>query len=184
MGGSETVSGQFGVWPGVYGTQGTAAAGNIPPTRVYESTWTTSDGRFWLFGGNTFTTGLNYFNDLWVFDPSSNEWTWMAGNNTAGSNCPVISTLANCGWPGVYGTLRTPAAGNAPGARQNAQNWTDANGNLWLYGGEGFDAAGNFGALDDLWEFDIGAGEWVWMGETTPSPWTRVATVASRALCL
>lgn len=168
MGGSSTVSGEFGVWPGVYGTKGAPAPTNIPPTRVDEVTWTSMDGRFWLFGGLTFTTTLNYFNDLWEFDPATNEWTWVAGDNTVGSNCPVIVTIANCGQPGVYGTLGTPAATNSPGSRQNAQSWTDATGHLWLYGGLGFDAAGNFVSLDDLWEFDISTSEWTWIaGDST-----------------
>lgn len=163
MGGSSTVSGEFGVWPGVYGTQGTPAPTNIPPSRIDEATWTGSDGHFWLFGGLTFTTTLNYFNDLWEFDPSTNEWTWMAGDNIPSTNCPVIATIGNCGQPGVYGTLGTPAATNSPGARHNAQNWIDASGHLWLYGGLGFDAAGNLVALDDLWEFDISSSEWTWI---------------------
>ncbi|HTW78368.1 MAG TPA: kelch repeat-containing protein [Terracidiphilus sp.] len=168
MGGSSTVSGEFGVWPGVYGTKGTPAPANIPPTRVYEVTWTGNDGRFWLFGGSTFTTGLNYFNDLWVFDPDTNEWTWMAGDSSVGSNCPVLATLANCGQPGVYGTLGTPSPANSPGARESAQSWTDASGNLWLYGGLGFDAAGNLVQLDDLWEFDTTTGQWTWIaGDST-----------------
>jgi len=168
MGGSSTVSGEFGVWPGVYGTKGVPANANIPPTRVDEVTWTGGDGRFWLFGGLSFTTSLNYFNDLWEFDPSTNEWTWIAGDNTPSSNCPVIATIANCGQPGVYGTLGAPAATNSPGARYSAQSWTDASDHFWLYGGQGFDAAGNLVELDDLWEFDTSTGEWTWVaGDST-----------------
>jgi N-acetylneuraminic acid mutarotase len=170
MGGRNTVSSEFGVWPGVFGTKGTPAPANIPPTRTYEAAWTGSDGRFWLFGGTTFTTGLNYFNDLWVFDPVITQWTWMAGDSTLGSNCPVISDLANCGQPGVYGTLGTPSPANSPGGRNSAQSWTDANGNLWLYGGLGFDGAGNYVALDDLWEFDTSTGEWTWMAGASKVP--------------
>lgn len=170
MGGSSTVSGPFGVWPGVYGTKGTPAAANIPPTRVDEVTWTGSDGRFYLFGGLTFTTSLNYFNDLWVFDPSINQWTWLAGDDTIGSNCPIISTLANCGQPGIYGTLGAPASTNSPGGRENAQAWTDANGDLWLYGGHGFDSAGNMVALDDLWQFDVSASQWTWIAGSNTVP--------------
>lgn len=173
MGGSSTVSGEFGVWPGVYGSKGTPAPANIPPTRTLESTWTGSDGHFWLFGGNTFTSGLNYFNDLWEFDPSTKEWTWMAGDNTLGSNCPILATLANCGQPGVYGAMGTPAPANSPGGRESAQSWTDASGNLWLYGGLGFDGAGNLVELDDLWKFDPSAGEWTWMGGDSTVPITE-----------
>jgi hypothetical protein len=37
--------------PGVYGTQGVAAAGNVPGARQGAVTWTDGAGNFWLFGG-------------------------------------------------------------------------------------------------------------------------------------
>jgi hypothetical protein len=55
--------------------------------------------------------------------------------------------------PGVYGTSGTPSAGNIPGARWFSTTWTDSSGHLWLFGGGGFDANGNWGSLGDLWEF-------------------------------
>jgi N-acetylneuraminic acid mutarotase len=172
MGGSSTVSTEFGVWPGVYGTKGTPASANIPATRALEVTWTGSDGRFWLFGGSDFTTGLNFFNDLWVFDPATSQWTWMAGDSTIGSNCPILAGATYCGQPGVYGMLGTPSPANSPGGRESAQGWIDANGNLWLYGGLGFDEAGNLEELDDLWEFDVATGEWTWMSGDSTVPIT------------
>ena len=57
------------------------------------------------------------------------------------------------GQSGVYGTLGMPAAGNIPGSRHSASSWTDSSGNLWLFGGHGIDANGNFGILNDLWKF-------------------------------
>jgi len=36
---------------GVYGTLGTAEAGNTPGSRSSSVTWTGQDGTFWLFGG-------------------------------------------------------------------------------------------------------------------------------------
>jgi len=49
-GGSSTV-GSNGAQPGVYGTLGTPAAGNIPGGREEASSWTDSSGNRWLFGG-------------------------------------------------------------------------------------------------------------------------------------
>ena len=57
--------------------------------------------------------------------------------------------------PGQYGTLGTPASGNTPGGRELAAAWTDANGNLWLFGGAAVDANGTQGSLNDLWEYDL-----------------------------
>ncbi|MGA2536551.1 MAG: kelch repeat-containing protein [Terracidiphilus sp.] len=110
--------------PGVYGVLGTPAPGNIPGSRFLGSSWTDSEGHFWLFGGAGYDSLANdaSLNDLWEFDPSTNEWTWMGGSSNGGSL-------------GAYGTLGTPTSGNTPGARTNASIWGDSLGNLWLFGG-------------------------------------------------
>ena len=38
---------------------------------------------------------------------------------------------------GSYGTQGVAAAGNVPGARSGTISWTDAQGDLWLFGGQG-----------------------------------------------
>jgi hypothetical protein len=64
----------------------------------------------------------------------------------------------------VYGTLGVPASGNIPGGRAPAAYWTDKAGNFWLFGGLGYDGAGNYGYLNDLWEFNPSTMLWAWMG--------------------
>ena len=181
MGGSKTVSSQLGAEPGVYGSLGTPAPGNTPGGRNYALGWTDSNGNLWLFGGLLFSNQLSYFNDLWKFDPATGEWTWMSGSSTVGDNCPVISSLRNCGRSGTYGTLGAPAAGNTPGGRYQAETWVDLSGNFWLYGGLGFDAAGNWGALNDLWRFDPSRNEWAWMGGNSTVPVSAGCTLHSGA---
>ncbi|MGD0345917.1 MAG: PASTA domain-containing protein [Terracidiphilus sp.] len=158
MGGSSTdpYIGQ----PGVYGTKGTPAAGNIPGGRYGAVSWTDSGGNFWLFGGDGYDVTGTYagqLNDLWEFTPSTGYWTWMGGSSTFGRNG---------GQPGVYGTLGTPAAGNIPGGRSSATSWTDRSGNFWLFGGYGYDEASGVSQLDDLWEFSPSTSLWTWMGGT------------------
>ena len=71
----------------------------------------------------------------------------------------------NGGVAGTYGTLGMPAAGNFPGTRWQDATWKDANGNLWLFGGQGYDSTGaNEGILNDLWKYDPAINEWTWMG--------------------
>ncbi|MGA3161653.1 MAG: kelch repeat-containing protein [Terracidiphilus sp.] len=87
-----------------------------------------------------------------------NDWTWLGGDSAM--------TLGPDGiWygPGVYGTLGTPAAGNIPGGRIGSASWTDQSGHFWLFGGWGFDAVGNAGELNDLWEFNPITKEWAWI---------------------
>ncbi len=134
---------------GTYGTLGTPAASNTPGGRQYPATWTDANGNLWLFGGYGYDSDGNLlpFNDLWKF--SAGQWTWMGG--------PTLSGLS-----GRYGTLGLASPTNSPGARFEASNWTDSTGNLWLFGGNGFDSAGNESPMNDLWKYS--AGQWTWMG--------------------
>lgn len=145
----------------VTGTLGTPAIGNIPAARYQATNWTDKSGNFWLFGGTNCTSCAGGYdlelNDLWEFNPSANEWGWMAGSSAGGQT-------------GVYGTMSRPSAQNTPGGREGASSWTDSKGNLWLFGGYGLDANGNFAILNDLWEFSPSTGEWTWMsGSSTVS---------------
>jgi N-acetylneuraminic acid mutarotase len=140
---------------GVYGTQGVAAATNVPRARDGGVTWTDSSGNLWLFGGFAgYGSGVIYgdfLNDLWKYSPSSGQWTWVSGSNTVGAQ-------------GVYGTKGIAAPTNVPGARSNEISWTDADGNLWLFGGAGTDSSNNFVAFNDLWKYSPASGEWTWVG--------------------
>lgn len=81
----------------------------------------------------------------------NNEWAWIAGSNTGGQT------------PGVYGQLALPAPANTPGERMSTVNWTDAEGNLWLFGNNpGTHAAGKVGFLDDVWKFNTAFQQWIW----------------------
>ena len=166
MGGSSTVSAYSGQ-PGVYGTQGTPAAGNIPGGRYGASTWADSSGNLWLFGGLGVDGVGNSgsLNDLWEFNRSVGEygeWVWMGGSSAIGSSS----------WPGVYGTEGTPAAENIPGGRNEAVSWIDSSGHYWLFGGAGF--------FNDLWAFDASTSQWVWMdGSSTANQFGSYGTLQS-----
>ncbi len=156
MGGSSTIPNSYGV-PGDYGALGVPAAGNVPGGRDYVTTWTDKSGNLWLFGGQGVNTSLIAFSDLWEFNPSTNEWAWMKGPG-------IVTCAVTCKEPGVYGTLGKPDDANFPGGRWSTASWTDTSGNLWLYGGDGYDANGELGLLNDLWKYDIANNQWTWMG--------------------
>jgi len=132
---------------GVYGVQGIANASNRPGARGLASGWADQSGNFWLFGGEYQSA---YFNDLWKYDPVNDEWTWIKGDNTTGSN-------------GVYGTKGVASAANTPGARNSAAVWTDQYGDFWMLGGHGFPALGNDGFMNDLWRYKPSSNEWTWV---------------------
>jgi len=155
--GSSGLPGGIGA-SGSYGTLGTPAATNVPGAREAAIAWTDAGGNFWLFGGFGFMpASQGFLNDLWKFDPATSQWTWVSGSDTL--------PFGDNGNPGVYGTLDVPAAGNEPGSRTSAVAWTDRNGKLWLFGGEGDDATGSaINFLNDLWAFDPATVQWTWMG--------------------
>jgi len=138
--------------PGVY--TGTP----IPGARVNAVTWKDASGNFWLFGGYGYdgatpTPTLGFLNDLWKYNSTTHTWTFVSGGNT---------DLAN--QKGIYGTQGTAASTNMPGGREEAVGWADANGNLWLFGGEGEDSAATTnGILNDLWMYNIASNQWTWV---------------------
>jgi N-acetylneuraminic acid mutarotase len=137
---------------GLYGTLDTAAAGNVPGARYWTSSWTDSSGYFWLFGGVGYDAagGTGYLNDLWRYSPATGLWTWISGADTDNAS-------------GVYGTQGSAGTGNVPGARQAASSWTDSSGNLWLFGGVGYDSTGASGNLNDLWRYSPTTELWTWI---------------------
>ncbi|MFZ5722248.1 MAG: kelch repeat-containing protein [Pseudomonadota bacterium] len=135
---------------GTYGTLGVADPANRPGARNGAVSWTDKDGTFWLFGGIGYdVTGTSgRLNDLWKLEAGG--WKWVAGANTAEGAA-------------TYGTQGAASALNTPGGRSQAVGWADDDGVLWLFGGNGLDAADNLGRLGDLWKFDPAAGQWTWV---------------------
>lgn len=159
--------------PGVYPAQpGVALASSLPGARNGAVGWTDGTGRLWLFGGSGLDSigALGDLNDLWMFDPTLNQWTWEGGSNTSRA-------------AGVYGKQGTASADNAPGARSSPVAWVDGTGNFWLFGGIGYDSNGVFGALNDLWEYTASTQLWTWVsGSNTisgPGNYGMVGTAAA-----
>lgn len=128
--------------------------GAFPGSRWGASGWIDAGGNLWLFGGwgldSTGTNGNGALNDLWVYTPNSTAgqpgtWAWIKGSNTGSQN-------------GVYGNELRPYETYeiwTPGGRSNGTHWVDGNGQLWLFGGEGYDStstSGN-GYLNDMWRY-------------------------------
>lgn len=135
---------------GVYGTKGVAAAANTPGARVGSVTWKGADGNLYLFGGYGYAanTSLGDLNDVWKFDITTGQWTWIAGSNTIN---PAM----------VYGTMGVTTSSNTPNGRTGGIGWVDNNGVFWTYGG--FNNA-NTRYHSDLWKFEITTGQWTYMG--------------------
>ena len=118
---------------GVYVKRGIPDSVSEPASRSGARAWTGLDGQLYLFGG------LGPRDDVWSFNTSSNQWTWVKGSN-------VASAAAN------YGTQHLGEEPNTPGARQQSAIALDANGDVWNFGG--LNGANNF---NDLFKLDVPA---------------------------
>jgi len=132
---------------GVYGTKGVPAPNNNPPSREEsDATWVDSNNNLWLFGGLSITGGT--YSDLWEFNTTTNEWTWINGPNTTG-NAPI------------WGAKGVESAFNHPGGRLVYSKWKDNSGNFWLFGGNDLTNSYN-----DLWRYRPTTNKWTWMSGT------------------
>ncbi len=151
VGGSDSVN-----QTSMFGKQGVPAPANAPGARTGASSWTDAAGNLWLFGGIGFWRVSNsYFSDLWKFDVSIGQWTWVSGSNVSNQ-------------PATFGSLGVPAPGNTPGARTSSVAWTDTRGNLWLLGGLAY-APGGAEIKNDLWKYNIASGMWTWVSGSNRS---------------
>ena len=86
--------------------------------------------------------------DTWVFDLSTNNWTWING--------PIFFDVY-----GIYGTMGVENVVNFPGSRRGSTAWT-YNNKLYLFGGYGRGGSGSEGILNDFWEFNPVTNNWLW----------------------
>jgi type IX secretion system substrate protein/galactose oxidase-like protein len=79
----------------------------------------------------------------------SGTWTWVNGTDSFYS-------------AGVYGTQGVPSANNSPPGLYQAAQWTDLQGNFWIYGG----LRPSEREQGDLWKYDPAANTWTWIKGT------------------
>jgi N-acetylneuraminic acid mutarotase len=132
---------------GIYNVQGQSGFHDTAGARVGQTIAQDGDGVVWMFGGRGYDEKGNFglLNDLWKYNPSTNEWVWMAGE--FGKSSSVFN------FP-----IPNPAARASPGA------WIDSLGNFWLMGG-----TDNLGHdWSDIWVYDLALtagvhpGTWTW----------------------
>lgn len=150
-GNSSTTNSVAGTYPV---TSGTAGANYIPGQRNLGATWVDSSGNLWMFGGyGTDGNGvIGYMNDMWSFSPATNWWTWEGGSKGAGS----LAGAPNWGTQGVA------SSSNQPNPRSSTATWTDASGNFYMFGGEGY-LNGTTAMHNDLWQYNPATKLWTWI---------------------
>jgi hypothetical protein len=128
---------------------------NKPHGRYRARAWFDDNNNLWLYGGaiepNPLSTETFSYNDLWMYNTTTNVWTFVSGNKNTYycKNCP------NGAYPATAGTGGTQYF---PRARSDYGYWEDNLGNIWIYGGyvesHGLDDYG------DLWKFNPTTSVW------------------------
>ncbi len=152
----DSVSGQGVAFFGVAGVKNSK---NQPGSRKNSTLWTDTSGNFWLFGGYYKSGEMN---DLWKYEVTSGQWTWVHGDTTIRQR-------------GTYGSKGIAGSNNKPQARTNTVSWIDKSENLWLMGG--YSASGY---LNDLWKYEPVANKWTWIhGDSIANVAGRYGTVGT-----
>lgn len=138
---------------------------NYPSGRSGATTWVSGDKLF-MFGGNIMANNLRSKHmmvgntgDLWEYDINEDLWSYHVGSRK------VCNTAAK------YGELGSASILNLPGCRRRASAWTDVEGNLWMFGGDGIDNSqaslsvfSHSKLLSDIWFYDVTTSMWTWKG--------------------
>ncbi len=127
---------------GIYGQFCNPKTNNYPSARVENQTVSTTGctNAFWSFGGCT-DFGSNIYNDLWIFNSTNYEWTWVSGSQTP-------DQTGNYGTKGVYSST------NIIPSKFGVCIWSDKNNNLWVFGGYYYSPFSGYESSNDLWKFE------------------------------
>jgi N-acetylneuraminic acid mutarotase len=135
---------------GIYGTMGVANAANIPGARI-DGSFVSLNNKIYLFGGYGLDAEGNqgYLNDTWVYDPTTNNWTWLKGSNLINQS-------------GSFGTINVTNSTNVPRGTFGQITWT-ANNKIYLFGGYNFDPVTFTFLCNTLWEYNPTTNNWTWL---------------------
>jgi len=137
---------------GIYGTQLTAASGNLPGSRWSGVGWSDSTGNLWLFGGwgygSTLAQSTGFLNDVWEYVPAIGQWVWWKGSSNVNQNGSYKT-------PNDPNNYNIPYTNNTPGGRRGMAFWPqDSFDYIWVFGGQGFDSTSTTnGYLNDFWTY-------------------------------
>src|SRR6185503_21255916 len=114
--------------------------------------WVDDSSRLWLYGGILYnSTGPGSWSfvgcggDMWMWDNSIGQWTWMQGTSLLSS-------------PGVYGTKGVASPTNRPPGKGAYTRFKDSEGNFYMFGG--FNLGQSF---NDMWKYDWHTNEFTWV---------------------
>ena len=147
---------------GNYGSLNVESSTNLPPARGTYTRWQDKNDNFYIFGGLSSFSNGSFYNDVWRFNSTTNNWTWISGSNQA-------NDLGN------YIQKCSPSVNAFPSARyENRTAQTlGCSDKFWTFGGFTYDSVGALlSVINDFWNFNTSTNEWSWVSgsNTTNSP--------------
>ncbi len=157
--------------------------------------WDSLNGHFVTFAGFT-TSGR--FEDTWTYNPGTDTWTDVSGSVFPDKRCLFNSALAHdrrqmiiyggqgtgnfndiwaCDMDTYTWTELTPAV--SPPGRHFSSVIYRGNGEVVIFGGNGFNQNQFAGARNDVWSFSMDAGACTQLAPLSGSPAERVGHVAT-----
>jgi hypothetical protein len=94
---------QIGIVNPNYGTLGVPSPSNTHGWRWAYTHWKDKQGNFWLHGGSI----AIIYSDMWMYNPVTNTWTWMAGTSAAMMGETFTQTCSPSGLPSSAWENRT-----------------------------------------------------------------------------
>ncbi len=135
------------------------AHGSFYDVSVFVASGTQFEGCYrWGWSGTALSTPVN---PIPLVDCGHNDWTWMAGTNTAdqfGVALPPPPPPTVPPTPPPPPPACPPVSNRTPGGTNYSATWTDNSGNLWLLTGHGLTSttpppSNQPGFFNELWEF-------------------------------
>jgi gliding motility-associated-like protein len=136
-----------------YGVKNVEASTNQPSARYSYTKWKDLEGNFYIFAGLSIGSTFGNLNDVWKYNPTTNNWTWVAGTNIGDD-------------PGTNPASCKPSVTDAPFSRYENQtvSTTGCTNAFWSFGG--FTSGGS---ANDLWLYDAKLGTFTYAsGSLTP----------------
>jgi gliding motility-associated-like protein len=106
-----------------YGQRGVPAATNTPGSRTIFTNFTDRCGNFWFYGSSRDPFNAPQTREMWMYNPTTYLWTWMAGDPIATSDYDPEFTQQ------CVATDSLPGSGSA----ECRQAWTDKDYRFWMF---------------------------------------------------
>lgn len=129
---------------GQYGSQ----SQSYPGARFNSATFLSYDNKLYLFGGGGLAVSSTpgNLNDMWIFDPETNRWAWISGQNT-------INYPSSVGTKGVF------SSSNHPGGRYATSFDVAYKGySFFMFGG-----GNHLEHYNEIWEYRVDIAKWRWI---------------------